>query len=108
MCSNIKWQSSTMENQLFLQQSNITKKVKAKILTFLSTCLLNGKVKVKVAHSCPTLCNSIEYTVNGILQARILEWVAVPFSKGNSQPRDQYQVSPKLLIVNSIGKEGTG
>ena len=96
------------KSQLFLQQSNISKKVKAKILTFLSTCLLNGKVKVKVAHSCPTLCNPIEYTFNGTLQARIHEWVAVPFSKGTSQPRDQTQVSPKLLIVNYIGKEGTG
>jgi len=31
----------------------------------------------------------MEYTVLGILQARILEWVAVPFSRGSSQPRDQ-------------------
>ena len=34
------------------------------------------KVKVKVAQSCPTLCNPMDYTVHGILQARILEWVA--------------------------------
>ena len=33
------------------------------------------------------------YTVHGILQARILEWVAVPFSRGSSQPRDGTQVS---------------
>ena len=33
------------------------------------------------------------HTVHGILQARILEWVAVPFSRGSSQPRDQTQVS---------------
>ena len=33
------------------------------------------------------------YTVHGILQARILGWVAVPFSRGSSQPRDQTQVS---------------
>ena len=33
------------------------------------------------------------YTVHGILQARILEWVAVPFSRGSSQPRDHTQVS---------------
>ena len=33
------------------------------------------------------------YTVHGILQARILEWVAIPFSRGSSQPRDQTQVS---------------
>ena len=46
------------------------------------------KVKVKVAQSCLTLCNPMDYIVNGILQARILEWVAFPFSRGSSQPRD--------------------
>ena len=51
------------------------------------------KVKVKVAQSCPTLCDPRDYRVHGILQARILEWVAIPFSKGSSQPRDQTQVS---------------
>ena len=35
----------------------------------------------------------MEYTVHGILQARILEWVAFPFSRGSSQLRDQTQVS---------------
>ena len=35
----------------------------------------------------------MDYTVHGIFQARILEWVAFPFSKGSSQPRDQTQVS---------------
>ena len=44
-------------------------------------------MKVKVAQLCPTLCNCMDYTVQGILQARILEWVAVPFSRGSSQPR---------------------
>ena len=41
----------------------------------------------------PTLCDPIDYTVHGILQARILEWVALPFSRGSSQSRDQTQVS---------------
>ena len=50
-------------------------------------------MKVKIAQSCPTLCDSMDYTVHGILQARILEWVAFPFSRGSSQPRDQTQVS---------------
>ena len=50
-------------------------------------------VKVKVAQSCPTLCDPMDCTVHGILQARILEWVAFPFSKASSQPRDQTQVS---------------
>ena len=51
------------------------------------------KVKVKVTQSCPTLCDPMDYTVHGILQASILEWVAVPFSRGFSHPRDRAQVS---------------
>ena len=49
--------------------------------------------KVKVTQSCPTLCDPMDYTVHGILQARILEWVAIPFSRGSSQTRDWTQVS---------------
>ena len=45
-------------------------------------------VKVKVAQLCPTLCNPMDYTVHGILQARLLEWVAFPFSRESSQSRD--------------------
>ena len=48
---------------------------------------------VKVAQSCLTLCNAMDYTVLGILQARILEWVAVSFSRRSSQCRNQTQVS---------------
>ena len=51
------------------------------------------KVKVKGAQSCPILCDLTDYTVHGILQARILEWVAVPFFRGSSQPRVWTQVS---------------
>ena len=39
------------------------------------------------------LCDPMDYTVHGILQARILEWVVFPFSRGSSQPRDRTQVS---------------
>ena len=51
------------------------------------------EVKVKVAQSCPTLCSPVDYTVHGILQARILEWVTIPFSRGSFQPRDRTLVS---------------
>ena len=37
---------------------------------------------MRVAQSCPTLCDHMDYTVHGILQARMLEWVAFPFSEG--------------------------
>ena len=54
---------------------------------------MSQKMKVKVAQSCLTLCDPMDYTVHGILQARMLKWVAFPFSRGSSQPRDQTQVS---------------
>ena len=47
-----------------------------------------GSPKVKVAQLCLTLCDPMDYTVHSILQARILEWVAIPFSRGSSQLRD--------------------
>ena len=50
-------------------------------------------MKVKVTPSCPTLCDAMDYTVHEILQTRILEWVAFPFSRGCSQPRNQTGVS---------------
>ena len=55
-------------------------------------------VCVLVAQSCLTLCNPIGYSlpgssIHGILQARILEWVVIPFSGGSSQPRTQTKVS---------------
>ena len=65
---------------------------------------LTLKVKVKVAQSCPTLCNPMDYTAHGILQARILEWVAFPFSRGSSQPRDQTQVSLSITNFQSLLK----
>ena len=48
---------------------------------------------VKVAQLCLTLCDPMDCTVHGIFQARILEWVAFPFSRGSSQPRVQTQFS---------------
>ena len=49
----------------------------------------DSESEVKVALLCPTLCDPMDYTV----QARILQWVAFPFSMGSSQPRDRTQVS---------------
>ena len=55
--------------------------------------ILLRKIKVKVSQSDLTLCEPMDYTDRGILQARIMEWVAIPFSRGSSQPRDRTQVS---------------
>ena len=61
---------------------------------------MNTGSEVKVAQSCWTLCNPMDYTLHGILQARILEWVAAPFSRASSQPRDQTYVS----YVSCVGR----
>ena len=65
------------------------------------------KLIFKVTQSCPTLCNPMNYTVHGILQARIQEWAAFPFSRGSSQSRDQTQVSPALQ-ADSLPSEPQG
>ena len=46
-------------------------------------------VKVKVTQTCLTVCKPMDYTLRGIQQAKILEWIAFPFSRGSSQPRDR-------------------
>ena len=51
-------------------------------------------MKVLITQLCPTLCNPTDYSppgssVHSILQAKILEWIAIPFSRGSSEPRDQ-------------------
>ena len=48
---------------------------------------LNKLFNIFKTLSCPTLCDPMDYTVRGILQARILEWIASLFSRGSSQPR---------------------
>ena len=52
----------------------------------------------EVAQSCPTLSHPVDcsppgFSIHGILQARLLEWVAISFSRGSFQPGDQTQVS---------------
>ena len=54
--------------------------------------------KSEVAQSCPTLCEPMDCSppcssVHGVFQVRVLEWVAISFSRGSSRPRDRTQVS---------------
>ena len=76
---------------------------------FLLQCM---KVKSEVAQSCPTLsdpmdCSPPGSSVYGILQARVLEWVAIPFSRGSSQPKEGTWVSHiggRFFTVWAIGE----
>ena len=65
------------------------------VLTFLSFPKSSSflKLLIKVAQLCLTLCDSMDCTIHEILRAKILEWVAFPFSREFSQPRDRTQVS---------------
>ena len=61
---------------------------------------------MKVGQLCPTVCNPMDYTVRGILQARILEWVDLPFSRGLPNP----VIEPRspALKVDSLPAEPQG
>ena len=59
-------------------------------------------VRATLLRPCPTLCYSMDCSLRGILQARILEWVAISFSRGSSQPRDQTCVSCISCIAGGL------
>ena len=68
-------------------------------------CYPNSCMLCSVLQLCPTLCDSVDCSppgssVRGILQARILEWVAMPSSRGSSRPRDGTHVS----YISCIGR----
>ena len=63
-------------------------------------------MKVKVIQSGPTLCNSTDYTVHGILQPRILGWVAFLFSRGSSN--SGIKPRPPTLQADSLPAELQG
>ena len=77
-----------------MQRYKLTKSVKFWIIWFsrLQNILVN-MWNENHTQSCLTHCDPMVYTVHGILLARILGWVAFPFAKGSSQPRDRTQVS---------------
>ena len=60
---------------------------------------------VKVAQSCPTLCNPLDYSVHRILQARILEWVATPFPSPGDLPTPGIEPMSHTVQVGSLPAE---
>ena len=77
-------ESTTNSSALFLAH----KLLHSLLRSYLQWCLKFSSV----AQSCPTLCDP-HGLLHGILQARILEWVAFPLSRGSSRPRNQTRVS---------------
>ena len=69
-------------------------------------CKLPCSEKVKVAQSCPTPCDPMDYTVHGILQARIPNWV--PFSSPGDLPNPVIEPRPPKLQADSLPAEPPG
>ena len=93
LCINLLctlWQKKTMANAPCCPERNLSLIYYVRVCVCVCVCVC---VYVLVAQSCLTLCNPMDCspqdsTVHGISQARILEWVAISFSRGSSQPRD--------------------
>ena len=62
---------------------------------------------MKVAQSCLTLCDPRDYTVHGVLQARILEWVAFPFSRDLPNPETEPRSPALRQILHQLSYEGS-
>ena len=77
---------------------NLFFKVGFPFFSFIEALFSRYESESEVAQSCPTLCDPIDCSipgssVHGIFQAVVLEWIAISFSSGSSQPRAQTQVS---------------
>ena len=93
-------QKSAVQNSWFTIKGNLKEIQPPNCQIWGDSCCLSCPLVSDcfVTQSCPTLCNPVDCSppgssVCGILQARILEWIAVSFSTGSSQSRDQTQVS---------------
>ena len=101
--SQVGWKSATLKNlfETLLNlsvQMGINNTLPNRSSLHKNTVTSNAHVHAQSLQSCPTLCNPIDHnlpgsSVHGILQARALERVAMPFSTGSSQPRDRTWVS---------------
>ena len=83
---------------------NIAKDIEPNSNAHMYTCIFMHAWSLQ---SCPTLCNPMDYSLSdsyvcGILQARILEWVAMPSSRGSSLPRDQTCISHDSWIAGEF------
>ena len=90
---NLHWQNYTVDwHPVKKQMRELTTVGDIPVMQVTVLFAALQKTEWKATQSCLTFCNSVDCT-HGILQARILEWAAFPFSRGSSQPKDQIEVS---------------
>ena len=98
------WTLGNKEASLVLPPANVS--LWRKMLIMDESVCACGAGKVKVAQSCPTLCNPLDYNIHGIPQARILEYVVIPFSRDLPNPGIRHR-SPALK-ADSLPAEPSG
>ena len=96
--AGIKFARRNINNLRYADDTTLTPESEEELKSLLM------KVKVLVTQSCPILCYPMDCSpagssVHGIIQAKILEWVAIPFSRGSFQHRDRTWVS---CIADSV------
>ena len=89
--THIHWVSEAVPSPKFMCWSLSSQYVR--LGWYLGIGVFKEVKEVKVTQSCLTLCNPMDYEVHGILQAKILEWIDFPFSRGSSQPGCRTRVS---------------
>ena len=98
LCGN--WETNSKMYMVMKSTHNSKAILRSKKKEYLFYQLFSeSEKKVKVTQSCLTLCDPMDYTVYGILQDRMLDWVAVPFSKGIFPTQGS---SPGLLHCRQI------
>ena len=87
--SSLAWETCSSASSLLWHLYHVSLPTPLYVTVIMNMCC------AKLLQSCPTLCSPMDYSppkgssIHGILQARRLEWVAIPFSRGSSRPRDQ-------------------
>ena len=71
------------------------------------TCTTRSASESEIRSVLPTLCDHMDYTVHAVLQVRILDWVAFPFSRGSSQPRGRIRLSFIGWILYQLNHQGS-
>ena len=105
-CLGVKWLDNTVSVCLTSSLRSLCKIGIYFLHVFLSNFIYSDMKKGKVVQSCPTLCDPVDCRVHGILQARILEQVAFPFSRGLPNPGIEPRSS--ALQVDSLPAEPQG
>ena len=101
MCNSMHFVQQSWECCILVCPESEATTKKNRCVSFLTTVVTvnnHQRSESEVAQPCPTLCDPMGCSlpgssVHGIFQARVLEWVAISFSRGSSQPRDRTRVS---------------